>query len=143
MSMELHVLLRDSSVPTPSQWQNAIREAGFDLTLDATLSMRDWTGFLPAVYKGVKTGFEFDVSDASDITDTYPDVAEHVGDRDVSANFRWGGDLRECVAAVVASAALAELCDGVLYDPQEGAFHTGDEALETARQIVESVGDDL
>jgi len=143
MSMELYVLLRDSSVPTSPQWENAIREAAFDLSLNATVSIRDWTGFLPAVYRGVKTGFEFDVSDASDITDTYPGVAEQIGDRDVSANFRWGGDLRECVAAVVASAALAKLCDGVLYDPQEGTFHTGDEALETARQTVHSVGDDL
>ena len=56
---------------------------------------------------------------------------------------RWPREAHGCVAAVVASAVLAKRCDGVLYDPQEGAFHTGDEALETARQTVESVGDDL
>ena len=54
MSMELHVFLRDSSVPTVGEWQQAIREAGFDLLLDNGLRLREDTGFSPAVYRGRK-----------------------------------------------------------------------------------------
>ena len=50
--MELHVFLRDSSVPTVGEWQRAIREAGFDLLLDTSLRLREDTGFSPTVYRG-------------------------------------------------------------------------------------------
>jgi len=49
MSMELHVFLRNSSVPTVGEWQQAVREAGFDLLLDNGLRLREDTGFSPAV----------------------------------------------------------------------------------------------
>jgi hypothetical protein len=139
MSMELHVLLQDTRVPTVTEWQQAIREAGFDLLLDSSLRLREDTGFSPAVYRGNETGFEFDLWPASDITDTYPDVASRIGGRDMAANFRWGGDLLECAAAVIAAAALARLTDGVLFDPQEGDLASGDEAIEMARQETQEI----
>jgi hypothetical protein len=139
--MEIHVLLQDSALPTREQWQTGIAEAGFNLTLDETLDVRQSTGYSPAVYEGVATGFEFDIFPATDITESYEGVAERIGERDVSANFRWGSSMRECVAAYIASAVLAKLADGILYDPQEDSFFTGDEALAAARRLIETVTD--
>ena len=139
MSMEMHVFLQQSKVPSVDQWQKALKDSGFGLTLDRRLSIQTNTGYSPAVYKGIKTGFEFHLSPASEITETYENVADNIGSRELSANFVWGGDLRECVAAVIASAILAAVADGVLYDPQEGLFFKGDEAIAMARQIIEEV----
>jgi hypothetical protein len=143
MSMELHVFLRDPRVPTSEQWQQAIRDAGFDLSLDSSLRVREDTGFSPAVYRGKETGFEFDLCPASDVTDAYPDVVPRIGEREMVANFRWGGDLTECAAAVIASAVLARLADGVFFDPQEGEVVSGDEAIELARRTVQEIDDSL
>src|SRR5947209_2062371 len=100
MSIEVHVLLPDRRVPTVAEWQQAIREAGFDLRLDSSLRLREDTGFRPAIYRDRETGFEFDLWPASDTIDAHPDIASSIGDRDMSANFRWGGDPAECAAAV-------------------------------------------
>jgi hypothetical protein len=139
--MELHVLLRNSAVPTVEEWQRALTEASFNLILDNALKIREASGYSPAIYNGVKTGFEFDLFPASDIMETYEGIAEQIGDRDLSANFRWGGDLRECVAACIASGVLTKLCDGILYDPQENIFFGGDEAIAMARQTIQDAGD--
>jgi hypothetical protein len=136
MSIEIHVLLKNSNIPSVAQWQQAIHAAGFDLMLDHTFSVREHSGFLLATYKGIETGFEFDLSNNSDIISTYSDVVAHIENRDLSANFRWGGRLTECVAALIASAILAKLSDGIVYDPQSETFETGDEALRSVRQLI-------
>ena len=141
--MELHVFLRDSSVPTVGEWQRAIREAGFDLLLDTSLRLREDTGFSPTVYRGREAGFEFDLWPASEIAATYPDAASRIGERDMAANFRWGSDLTECAAAVIAAAVLARLTDGVFFDPQEGELASGDEAIEMARQEAQEIDRNL
>jgi hypothetical protein len=56
------------------------------------------------------------------------------------ANFRWGGDLTECAAAVIASAVLARLTDGILFDPQEGEMVSGSEAIALAKQTEAEIG---
>jgi hypothetical protein len=83
-------------------------------------------------------GFEFDVSPAPDVADTYPEFAGEFGGRDVAANFRWGGDLNEMACALLASAALAQLSDGVWFDPQEGACFDSGGAIEQAKSDVEA-----
>src|SRR5690349_8616815 len=95
MSMELHVLLSTPEVPTVAEWQAAIQARGFDLMLDPNLNLQADAGFTPAAYKGQETGFEFDLSPASDIADRYRTVADLLEGRDRSANFRWGSDLSE------------------------------------------------
>lgn len=140
MSMELHVLLKDDKLPTAEQWQRGLREAGFDLALDSSLSVRENSGFIPVVYEGKDTGFEFHVYPASDTTDTYPEAKAQAPDLDLSANFRWGGDFVEMSAAIVASAILTKLTDGVCFDPQEGTFANGDEAVALAKDTIQQLG---
>jgi hypothetical protein len=93
---------------------------------------------LPVKFKGRDSGFEFDLSPASEITETYSEFAKEFAGRDVSGNFRWGGDLNEMACALAASAALAKLSDGVWFDPQEGACFDSDGAVEQAKSGVEA-----
>lgn len=53
---------------------------------------------------------------------------------DMVASFRWSGDLTECAAAVIASAVLAHLTDGILFDPQAGEMMGGNDAIALAKQ---------
>jgi hypothetical protein len=133
MSMELHVLVTASRLPDRQQWQAAIDSLGYDLHLDPELSVRDNTGFVPCTFKGQESGFEFDVFPASDIIESYPEFEKQFERRDMSANFRWGGDLVEMACVLVASAALAKSGDGVWFDPQEGSCLTPAQALEQAK----------
>jgi hypothetical protein len=139
MSMEMHVFLHDQKIPATPRWQEAIGKAGFDLTLDSGFRPREDTGFTPVFYRGGATGFEFDVCPTADITASYPEVASRIADRDMVANFRWGSDLEECAAAVIASSALACLTDGILFDPQEGELWDGNDAIALAKQTVEEI----
>lgn len=138
MSMELHVLLSKSRLPDVGQWQAAIDALGFDVKLDPSLKVESDMGFLPAKFKGRDSGFEFNVSPASEITDTYSEFTNEFAGREVSGNFRWGGDLNEMACALVASAALAKLSDGVWFDPQEGACFDSSGAIEQAKSGVEA-----
>ena len=139
--MELHVLLQDSALPSRDKWQAGINESGFKLVLDETLDLREQTGYSPSLYNGVQTGFEFDLSPAEDITSSYEALANQAGPGSISANFRWGGNMRELFAASIASAVLAKITSGIVYDPENDLCSTGDEALASARQLIETVKD--
>ncbi len=139
MSTELHVLLPAEELPTVHEWQTAIQAHGFDLVLDSTLNLHTDAGFTPAVYKGQETGFEFDLSPASDIADLYREVGDLLEGRDFSANFRWGSDLSECAAATIAAAVLAATTAGILYNPQEGVADRDAAAITTAQQTIHDI----
>lgn len=137
MPMELHVFLQGAALPTREEWQAGITDHGFLLTLDEALNVRGNTGFSPAISWGRKSGFEFGICPAPDLTSRYPVVSGRIGARDLSANFRWRGNVLESVIVYVASAVLAKLAHGLLYYPQRNHFSTGHEALSIARQLIE------
>ena len=139
MSMELHVLLSSPKLPTVEQWQTAIQAHGFALVLDPDLNLQADAGFTPAMYKGLETGFEFDISPASDIADSYSTVGDLLERRDSSANFRWESDLSECAAATIAAAVLATISDGIFYDPQEDVAYHDAAALIIAQQTLQEI----
>ncbi len=136
MSMELHVVVEDSRLPDVRRWQECINALGFNVTLDPTLSVRESKGFLPCTFRGRKSGFEFVIWPASDIAVSYPEFEQRFKARDASANFRWGGDMVEMACALIASAALATLCDGLWFDPQEGICLNPPEALEQVKADI-------
>jgi hypothetical protein len=49
--------------------------------------------------------------------------------------FRWGADLRACVAAYMAGAAYAQATGGVLLDCEQGKILSAQQAAEVARDI--------
>jgi hypothetical protein len=139
MSIELHIFMRDSKVPTRDAWQQAIEELGFPAVLDKTLDVRQHTGFSPTVYTGQPTGFEFFLEPAVDLLSSYSHIADHVGDREKCATFRWGGDLTEMAAALSAAAALTKLTDGIYYYPNDDIIYGAAEAVEATRSDLSSL----
>ena len=136
MPMELHVFLQSAALPTRVEWQAGIIDHGFPLTLDKVLDIRHHTGFSPVVCWGKKSGFEFDLHPATQITSRYIGVSERIGARDLSANFRWRGNVLESVVVYTASAVLAGLTNGLLYSPQKNRFSTAREAIALARRLI-------
>jgi hypothetical protein len=139
MSLELHILMHDSRVPTRAAWQHAIEQKGFPTVLDATLDLRQAKGYAPTTYAGQSTGFELFLEPAREIVSAYPHIAERVGPRDMCATFRWGGDVDEMCAALSAAAALTKLTDGMYFWPADDILYGADEALEATRRDLSSV----
>ncbi len=139
MSLELHIFIHDSQVPSRDAWQQAIEEAGFPTVLDPTLDLRRDTGFSPTTYKEQATGFEFSLDSAADILESYSHITEQVGDRDKCATFRWGGDLVECAAALSSAAALTKLADGIYFYPDDDIIRTAADVVETTREELSSI----
>jgi hypothetical protein len=120
-------------------WPHGIDRLGFPCVLTADLNSRDNTGFVPVNYKGQTTGFELYHQPAPEILASYPHIEPVVGERDLCVTFCWGGDLLECAAALSSAAALAEITDGLWYDPQDGAFLEADEAVAATRKELDSI----
>jgi hypothetical protein len=137
MAMELHVFLRGAALPTREEWQAGITDHGFPLTLDAALDVRSQTGFSPAIFWGRKSGFEFGLGPAYAITSRYEGTLERIGARDLSANFRWRGNMLESVVVYLAAGVFTKLTHGILYHPQKNHFSTGQETMAIARQLIE------
>ena len=139
MSLELHIFLQNSQVPSRDAWQGAIEEAGFLTILEPTLDLRRDTGFRPTSYKGQATGYEFYLEPAAGILEAYPHIAKKVGSRDVCATFRWGGDLVECAAAISSAAVLTELADGIYFYPDDDIIRTAENVVEATREELSSI----
>ena len=139
MSLELHIFIQDSQVPSRDAWQQAIEEAGFPTVLEPTLDLRRDTGFRPTTYKDQATGYEFYLEPAASILEAYPHITEQVGSRDMCATFRWGGDLVECAAAISSAAVLTKLADGIYFYPDDDIIRTAADAVEATREELSSI----
>lgn len=111
MSMEINVLFR-GTLPAKAALARAMKELGFPLTIPPPAgSLEKQKGFLPMRLRREETGAEFDVFEGRD------NVKEVVGKRikkidpafDRSANFRFGGDENEMIAATCAGARVVSL----------------------------------
>jgi hypothetical protein len=134
----MHVILK--TVPNLSDWQAAITQAGFDMTLDSGVDTARNTGFVPVRFGEFESGFEF--STAS-LDDSVPDYSANPNDpRKLSANFVWGGDLMEMCCALAAASALTKLTGGLLFMPEDGSQYSGDEAIQVAKAQIAEVMED-
>jgi len=137
MSMSMHVIL--DTVPKVAEWQTAITDAGFDLALDSSVDITTHTGFLPARFDNIDSGFEFDVGPTATSAPDYRAPAGKAMAGTISANFRWSGDILELCCAFAAASALAKLSQGVLYQAEDGTTSAGDEAIEFAKAQIADV----
>jgi hypothetical protein len=148
MSVKLWVFLRDSDVPTQSAWQDSINRSSLHLLLPE-FSPRDLTGFLPCSIDGAECGFEYFLDFSRDVMDGQePDEEdEHededelrtaIGDRDrVIQLVTHGGRKIDSQAQIFAAASLANMVNGVFYDPQGGDFAIGRAVFDIIRQSEE------
>ena len=96
-------------------------------------------------YAGPKAaGFEYyygDVADAVANKALEKKILRKLGDRDVMITFITHSSMHGLMTAVIATAALADMVDGLLWDT--GSWVPGAKALPWARRLEKSVQDDL
>jgi hypothetical protein len=141
MSMEMHVLFR-GELPSKAALTRAMKELGFPFSIAPPGgSLEQQTGFMPMRFRRDEAGVEFDVFDGR--ADVEELSGEHAGSVDAnfdrSANFRWGGDESEMLAAMCAAAALAKLVDGVILEDEEGLLLSVDQAIGFARKHLDAL----
>jgi hypothetical protein len=136
--MELHVLLR-GKLPSKAALARVMKQLGFPLTLTpAAGSLEGVSGFMPMRLGREETGVEFDVFEGRD-------AVEDVAGPDIDpgfercANFRWGGDENEMLAALCGAAALAKLTNGVVLDDEEDRLMGAAEAVAFARRHLKPI----
>jgi hypothetical protein len=139
MSMELHVFVDDSRMPTRDQWQQAITDVGVPAVLYPELDLRRDRGFSPTTYNQRNSGFELYLDNSAACIEVYPQIAEQVGARGKCISFRFGGDIVEAATAISCAAALAWVADGVYYDPESDRLLAADTVLEGVRADLEAL----
>jgi hypothetical protein len=134
MSAAIKVFFQKAKLPTVDALNTAIRGAGFDLVLDpADLRVDD--GYLPAMWEGEESGFEWYLKSVVDSEDAPPAEA---GDADTEIVLLFTSQAGEEVAAAVTAAILAGATGGSYWDPEtdERVLH-GEAALAAVRAIIQ------
>ncbi|WP_162244783.1 hypothetical protein [Methylobacterium sp. Leaf469] len=131
MSMDLYVFY-DGQFPNLIEWQKTIDGFGFDLKFSRDQILIGEGGLIKAKWKTRDASFEFRPCDFDKLTETYDDI--DFGRRWSTAYaFYWSG-LPECVAAYIAAVTLAQMRDGVVFDPQDSLILRDQEAIRMARE---------
>jgi hypothetical protein len=128
-------------VPTADDWQAAINQSGFDMQLSESFEVFEHTGYLPCTLLGEPAGFELRYDHARDIFDDEEQLALMAGDRDYCITMSWGGSMRDCVAVMIASLALAQHFDAnISYGGDEP--DSVDELQEETQDLYDEVKSD-
>lgn len=144
MSVSRTVYVRRSKMLTPEAWAEAIRAAGFPMEMDTDFDVERLSGFLPCLYDGRNAGFEYFFATLAEMKESDEDFeVPDVGDRDVGVSFVTRSSMRGLATAVAAAAVLCVEADGVLHDEEADELIPAKEALANARELIESLGNDL
>ena len=132
MSLDIHVCWRGAFSPSRADLQDALKAAGFDVTL-----LHDFVGsygYWPIDISGLKTGVELYFYDnVPNLKEIYPVLAAAVGDKDKAVTLTFGGDYAEYGAAFALGAAIARMTDAIIYEPQIGRVISPSDAIEAAQ----------
>jgi hypothetical protein len=127
-----NVFLDRERLPSGADWARVLREGGFETQLDPAFDPRTYSGYLPCPDE--RTGFEYYL-EAFDVPT--PEIGEEgakvIGKRNVVVSLRFSGRRSDREAAASASATLAAMSDGILFDSEPGHFISGADALAWAR----------
>jgi hypothetical protein len=134
MSLDLYTFL--DALPDRQSWQAAIDQAGVDLQLDPDLDLTRDEGFSPSVIRGKASGFELDVSPASEVLRDHPSLKQAAGARSHAVCFRWGGDLAECACVLGASLALVRGFGAVAYYPADDIVYDADKLEKDLKECL-------
>src|ERR671938_1955846 len=138
MSMEIHVFFR-GTLPNKAALGRSMKELGFPLSVTpARGPLEGHSGYLPMRLKREETGVEFDVFERRSAIDGFGMEGVHPS-LDRVANFRWGGDENEMLAALCGAAALAKLVKGIVFDEAGDRLLSPDQEVEMAKEHVVSV----
>jgi hypothetical protein len=114
MSNTQFVFLDSRRVPARSALQESVDALGCDLQLAPSFDLARDTGFSPCVFNGVDVGFELSPSSIADAAHGDQDFVAMADGRDLCVGVSWGGSMRDCVAAMIVSCALARDFDAIV-----------------------------
>lgn len=139
MSMEVYVF-SDRQLDAMGEWQSALEAEGFNINLDESRGFVDLSGFLPVNIDGRPSGFECDHFEAGPVIDELNAEGFPVERRwKYLLAFRFGGSRYECTSALVAAAIYMRSTDGILFDCEDGTFHSPENAVAYARRAADPV----
>jgi hypothetical protein len=134
MGSAIKVFLEESRLPTVEAWSAAIKAAGFDLVLDPA-DLREDDGYLPAMWEGEESGFEWYLAPVADLEVAPP---SDTASADIQASLCFTSQAAEDVVSCVAAAVLAKMTGGFYWDAEtEAPMHRGDAAILAAQKIVQ------
>lgn len=131
-------LLR-ADVPDRAALQAALDAFKIKLVLDDGYVPLETSGYLPCTLHGEDAGFTLRFRDAGDDGGKFAALAPALGTRDVAADIKWSGDIREEVSAMAVLAALAGSFGAVVHDPEKDALIEAKKLLARAREGAEEL----
>jgi hypothetical protein len=132
MSISFHVFMHRAAIPTAADWAAAMRAHGFTAELGTGFDPGTFNGYVPCPDE--RSGFEYYVEPFSASNFEFgPHGIKAISDRDIVATFRFSGRDADMRVAVAASATLAAMTRGVLFDTESRHFIAADAALAWAR----------
>jgi hypothetical protein len=114
MSNTQFVFLDSREIPDRAALQESVDALGCDLQLAPSLDLKRDTGYSPCTFNGVPVGFELSPSLTVDAAHDDDEFVALAGGRDFCIGLSWGGSMRDCVAAMIVSCALARDFDAVV-----------------------------
>ena len=142
MSIVVSVYLKASDIPQPGDWQAAIRDSGFDVQLNTEFDPLTFSGFLPAMYRGEDTGFEFFL-DEVDFEASDEQVRELLQGKDMVISLVTHSDLRELMVSVIAAGVLAKLTNGILHDEEADEYYSSENSVSWSKKLEQEILPDL
>lgn len=131
MSMDLYVLY-DGAPFSLIEWQKNVDRLQFEMSFLPGQTMPLEGTMIRAAWKGRDVSFECWSRDFETLIETYDDI--DFGQKwDTVYAFYFSG-LPDCVAACIAAVALAQMRDGIVFDPQDSHIMRDQEALHMARE---------
>jgi hypothetical protein len=135
MARALTAYLKRDEVPSRKALQGALDPLGFKLVLDDDYVPLKSRGYVPCTLDGEDAGFDLRFQDVE--AEAQSKLA--LAGESVAMAFRWGGDPREELAALVVVAALARCFGAVVAEPGAGKAFSADALLEKARQRAKAL----
>lgn len=133
MAMELFVL-SDALLRSTADWQTAIDGEDYPLRLNGNRPIEALQGFLPALLRNTKTGFECNLCPADEFMRERPGVDFGHEWKRVLA-FRWGGNLNQVPAVWMAATAYAKATNGVVFDDVQGKIYSATDARTVVNDV--------
>jgi hypothetical protein len=122
--LSINVLVFVKELPSRSNWQSWLDQAGIPITLPKSLDVTQYAGFVPMKLGSYKGGVEVYIDDYK--PEYLPEIADQLGGRTKMMTFSFSGDSLNGCCANGAAAALVKYGDGLaFYD----AFLSFDELM--------------
>lgn len=118
MSNTQFIFINKEDVPTQKQWQMAIDKLNLPVRIQIDKDLRPFEdeGFLPCMWGNLNddVGFEIFYEAASDACEDDDELLEVANGKDYCISMCWGGEIKDCLAVLIASCALASSFNAIV-----------------------------